>query len=90
MLPMVHGQTTMPSPGLEPDAIGATHAFTGGYYRVDGRDVEGFQALDHKPWSCERGPSAPGGAVGMRRVGRKRAGRLLDGRTWDEYPEVAR
>ncbi len=72
------------------DADGATHAFTGGFYRVDGRDVEGFQALDHKPWSCERGPSAPGGAVGMRRVGRKRAGRLLDGRTWDEYPEVAR
>jgi hypothetical protein len=72
------------------DAVGATHAFTGGYYRVDGRDVEGFQALDHKPWSCERGPSAPGGAVGMRRVGKKPAGRELDGRTWDESPEVAR
>ena len=28
------------------------------------------------------------GAV-MRRVGKKAAGRLLDGRTWDEYPEMA-
>lgn len=72
------------------DAIGATHAFTGGYYRVDGRDVEGFEALDHRPWSCERCPSTPGGATGMRRVGKNRAGRDLDGRTWDEYPEVAR
>lgn len=26
----------------------------------------------------------------MRRVGKKAAGRLLDGRTWDEFPEVAR
>lgn len=72
------------------DTAGATHAFTGGFYRVDGRDVEGFQALDHKPWSCERDSSTPGGAVGMRRVGKKRAGRVLDDRTWDEYPEVAR
>lgn len=29
------------------------------------------------------------GAVSMRRVGKKAAGRLLDGKTWDEYPEVA-
>lgn len=27
---------------------------------------------------------------GFVRIGKKRAGRLLDGRTWDEYPEVAR
>lgn len=26
----------------------------------------------------------------MRRVGKKAAGRLLDGRTWDEYPAVTR
>ncbi|SKO36786.1 Uncharacterised protein [Mycobacteroides abscessus subsp. bolletii] len=24
----------------------------------------------------------------IRRVGKKRAGRELDGRTWDQYPEV--
>lgn len=28
--------------------------------------------------------------IGMRRVGKKAAGRKLDGRTWDQYPEVAR
>jgi protein gp37/DNA-directed RNA polymerase subunit RPC12/RpoP len=28
--------------------------------------------------------------VHMKRVGKKAAGRLLDGRTWDEFPEVAR
>ena len=27
--------------------------------------------------------------IGMRRVGKKAAGRVLDGRTWDQYPEVA-
>lgn len=26
--------------------------------------------------------------VVMSKVGKKAAGRLLDGRTWDEYPEV--
>ncbi|OBC14079.1 hypothetical protein A5784_30730 [Mycobacterium sp. 852013-50091_SCH5140682] len=30
-----------------------------------------------------------GGWTAMRRVGKARAGRELDGRTWDEYPEVA-
>lgn len=29
----------------------------------------------------------PGGLVAVR-VGKKAAGRLLDGRTWDEFPEV--
>ena len=28
----------------------------------------------------------PGWAMAMRRVGKKTAGRVLDGRTWDEYP----
>ncbi|UVT31607.1 hypothetical protein SEA_MASK_74 [Mycobacterium phage Mask] len=31
-----------------------------------------------------------GGWTAMRRVGKKHAGRELDGRTWDEYPEVTR
>ncbi|ORA38084.1 DUF5131 family protein [Mycobacterium aquaticum] len=30
-----------------------------------------------------------GGWTAMRRVGKTRAGRVLDGRTWDEYPGVA-
>jgi protein gp37 len=72
------------------DAIGATHAFTGGFYREAGRDVEGFEAMSHRPWSCERDSAVPPGAVGMRKVGKTRAGRALDGRTWDQYPEETR
>lgn len=38
-------------------------------------------------------PMEPGVDIGpwayMRRVGKKRAGRELDGRTWDQYPEAA-
>lgn len=33
---------------------------------------------------------APGGWAAMRRVGKKSAGRELDGRTWDQYPGVSR
>jgi protein gp37 len=32
---------------------------------------------------------SPEGTVRMRRVGKGRAGRLLDGRTWDEFPASA-
>jgi protein gp37 len=32
---------------------------------------------------------APAEAVQMRRVGKGRAGRLLDGRTWDQFPVEA-
>lgn len=32
--------------------------------------------------------NAPPDAQGLRRVGKKRAGRLLDGREWSEFPEV--
>ncbi|OHU39529.1 DUF5131 family protein [Mycobacteroides chelonae] len=39
-------------------------------------------------------PMEPGVDIGpwayMRRVGKRRAGRDLDGRTWDQYPEVVR
>lgn len=34
--------------------------------------------------------SGAGGVTSMRRVGKKAAGRELDGRTWDEYPEAGR
>jgi len=70
------------------DAQCATHAFTGGYYRQDGMDVEGFMALGHRPSSSERDETTPQGATGMRRASKKTTGRLLDGRTWDEAPEV--
>ncbi len=38
----------------------------------------------------EKPPMARGQAVTVRQVGKKAAGRELDGRTWDEYPAVAR
>lgn len=37
---------------------------------------------------CDRSELAPARNYEMRRVGKKAAGRLLDGRTWDEMPEV--
>lgn len=69
---------------------GATHAFTGGaYYDDQHQVVEHFMKLDHQPTSIERSPQTPGGAQGMIRPGKKAAGRELDGRTWDQYPEVS-
>jgi len=72
-----------PAPWHGPD--GATHAFTG-TLGVDG--APHFMRLGHSPTSGERDLSTPAGAQGMRRVGKKAAGRELDGRTWDEYPAV--
>lgn len=43
----------------------------------DGRDWRGSEALFED------------GAYVMQRVGKHRSGRLLDGRTWDEYPRTA-
>ncbi len=42
-------------------------------------------------WDCagESRSAVKPGAVFVQRIGKKAAGRLLDGRTWDEYPEVA-
>lgn len=65
---------------------GATHAFTGGLYREDGEWAENFMELGHSPTSLERDENAPAGACGMRKVGKKAAGRELDGRTYNEYP----
>ncbi|TXH20578.1 MAG: phage Gp37/Gp68 family protein [Mycobacterium sp.] len=76
-----------PAPWYGPD--GATHAFTGGLYQDDaGRWVENFMAIGHNPMSGERDRETPPGAQGMRRVGKKAAGRQLDGQTWDQYPEA--
>lgn len=73
-----------PAPWHGPD--GATHAFPGTAYVDNGQLVYTFIELDHSPTSLERNPEAPAGATGMRRVGKKAAGRELDGRTWDEHP----
>ncbi len=67
---------------------GATHAFTGGMYLDKGVAVENFMRLSHSPTSSERDDETPPGAQGMTRVGKKVAGRELDGRTWDEFPAV--
>ncbi len=69
------------------ESLGATHAFTGGMYQDDsGAWVEHVMEMSHKPWSVERAPEAPQHAEGIRRWGKKAAGRELDGRTWDEFP----
>lgn len=69
------------------ESLGATHAFTGGMYQDDsGAWVEHVMEMSHKPWSVERAPEAPQHAEGIRRWGKKNAGRELDGRTWDEFP----
>jgi len=48
-----------------------------------------FQELGHRPASLERSPGDHHPHQGLRRFGKKAAGRKLDGRTWDQYPEVA-
>jgi protein gp37 len=45
--------------------------------------------LDHAPWSIERADREPPEHTGMRIAGKRAAGRILDGRTWDEMPGVA-
>ena len=75
-----------PAPWHGPD--GATHAFTGGLYQEKtGAWVENFMEIGHRPTSTERDLTTPPGAQGMRHIGKKHAGRELDGRTWDEYPQ---
>jgi len=61
------------------EAEGATHGVNLRGYLVE---------LGHKPWSVERCADAPAPWAGVRRVGKKAAGRELDGRTWDEFPTV--
>ncbi|MDF5755789.1 DUF5131 family protein [Spongiactinospora sp. TRM90649] len=51
----------------------------------------GFLATDgtHRPLVNGKPVAAPmsrGRDITVRRVGKKAAGRLLDGRTWDQYP----
>jgi protein gp37 len=60
----------------------------------DGRG-EGFATCDHLDsyWLAEEGYHVDGflsgtNACNMKKVGKKAAGRMLDGRTWDEFPKV--
>jgi protein gp37 len=54
---------------------------------ADGHDRGGIHFIDRRgqSWNGMEIPARPD-AVGMRRVGKGRAGRMLDGRTWDEFP----
>jgi protein gp37 len=71
------------------EARGATHVHTGHSYVEDGERQYWLHEIGHKPWSLER-CGLPEGTVAIRRWGKKRAGRELDGRTHDAFPGGAR
>jgi protein gp37 len=66
-------------------AVCATHAHTGNWYEQDGETIWHVQQASQPPWSIERtcllSPHEP-----IRRWGKHAAGRLLDGREWNEHP----
>jgi hypothetical protein len=70
------------------EAAGATHVHTGNWYEENGERSYWLHEIGHKPWSLER-VGLPDGHEPIRRWGKKRAGRELDGRTWDQYPDGA-
>ncbi|MGW3135941.1 DUF5131 family protein [Streptomyces sp. NPDC001139] len=67
------------------EARGATHVHTGNWLEKDGERSYWLHELDHKPWSLER-VGLPDGTAAIRRWGKKRAGRELDGRVHDAFP----
>lgn len=68
------------------DAVGATHAHT--HNQLADGSYHIYQP-SHRPWSIERS-KLPAESIhaGIRRWGKKAAGRELDGRTWDQYPQA--
>lgn len=71
------------------EAKGATHVHTGNPYRTDdGQTAYYLHEMDHKPWSLERAELPDDHLAPIRRCGKKAAGRVLDGQTWDQYPAV--
>jgi protein gp37 len=69
------------------EARGATHVHTGNWLEKDGERQYWLHEIGHKPWSLER-VGLPEGTAAIRRWGKKRAGRELDGRTWDQFPKA--
>jgi protein gp37 len=67
------------------EARGATHVHTGNWYDENGERNYWIHEIGHKPWSLER-CALPDGAAPIRRWGKKRAGRELDARTWNQFP----
>jgi protein gp37 len=51
--------------------------------------AEAGVAFHFKQWGDWAPAAVAGGELRLVRLGKKRAGRLLDGRTWDEYPPPA-
>ncbi|MFI2761355.1 DUF5131 family protein [Streptomyces echinatus] len=71
------------------EARGATHVHTGHWQEKNGERSYWLHEIGHKPWSLER-VGLPDGMAAIRRWGKKRAGRELDGHTWDQFPTPAR
>ncbi|MFE2563107.1 DUF5131 family protein [Streptomyces mirabilis] len=67
------------------EARGATHVHTGNWFDEDGERQYWLHEIGHKPWSLER-VGLPEGTAAIRRWGKKRAGRELDGHTHDAFP----
>lgn len=70
------------------EAAGATHVHTGHWYLENGERVWSIHEIGHKPWSLER-VGLPDGMEPIRRWGKKRAGRELDGREHNGYPRLS-
>jgi protein gp37 len=66
------------------EARGATHVYASWAHEY-GHDL---YEPPHKPWSLERVEPIDPHQAPMRRWGKKRAGRELDGKTWDQYPRT--
>lgn len=64
------------------EATGATHGYAVWAHR------HGWEPhrYTHKPWSGERGRLDESTHASIRQWGKRRAGRVLDGRTWDDMP----
>ncbi len=69
------------------EARGATAVHTGNAWKEDGELVYEVHHIGHKPWSLER-VGLPDGMEAIRRWGKKRAGRQLDGREHNAFPKA--
>ena len=66
------------------------------FWKTEGKKENSWGTLDFEgnwfpltsPWNGRQGGDSPERELVMYRVGEKAAGRLLDGRTWDEVPTL--